>query len=409
MSAPGAVGTDPGPASAAPAARRWAVRALVGLGLAIVVVGVLALSASFSNRTSGGALDLDAASPDGSRALGVLLARRVAVDEVTEPREALDVARGGDVTVLVTTPYQLAEQTLRDLAALPPSVRVVLVEPDRFILDELDLGVSTDYRYADDEAVPPGCALPEAVSAGDAEAAGARYEGPEEGVVACYDRGLLVLDRPGRAEFVLLSSAAPLTNDRLDDAGNAALALGLLTAHPRTLWLDPTSPEAAVASERSSLTDILPPWVLPATLLLAAAGVLAALWRARRLGPPVVEPLPVIVRSAETVEGRSRLYRRARARPAAHEALRAAALARILPTLGLGPTPAPRPLVEAVSDRSGRSLAEVHALLYGPAPVDDRGLVEVASALDALVADALDPDRSTARGGHPPRREGHSP
>ncbi len=128
------------------------------------------------------------------------------------------------------------------------------------------------------------------------------------------------------------------------------------------------------------------------------AGLLAALWQSRRLGPPVAEPLPVVVRSAETVEGRSRLYRRARASSDAYEALRAGALARLLPALGLGAEPDYRAVVEAVANRSGRPTAEVHAVLYGPPPSDDAGLVAAADLLDLVVQNSLDPTRvETAR------------
>jgi hypothetical protein len=65
---------------------------------------------------------------------------------------------------------------------------------------------------------------------------------------------------------------------------------------------------------------------------------------ARRLGPPVPEPLPVAVPAAETVTGRGRFYERADARGAALGALQAAARHRILPLLDLPPDAAERTL-----------------------------------------------------------------
>ena len=118
----------------------------------------------------------------------------------------------------------------------------------------------------------------------------------------------------------------------------------------------------------------------------AVAVLLLALWRARRLGPVVAEPLPVVVRAAETVEGRARLYRRAGARGTAAEALRAGvrrpAGARARPA---APRRSRRPWSTAVAgthrpDRAPRSAA----LLYGAAPADDAALVRLADDLDAL-------------------------
>jgi hypothetical protein len=128
-------------------------------------------------------------------------------------------------------------------------------------------------------------------------------------------------------------------------------------------------------------------------LQLLFAGLLVALWRGRRLGPPVVEPLPVVVRAAEAVEGRSRLYRRAQARDRAAEALRSGALARMVPRLGIdspaGGEPPSDAVVAAVAARSGRPDAAVHATLFGPPPTDDAGLVALADSLDSIVRETL--------------------
>jgi hypothetical protein len=52
--------------------------------------------------------------------------------------------------------------------------------------------------------------------------------------------------------------------------------------------------------------------------------------------------------------------------------------------LGLPAEPAPAALVDALASRAGRSAADVAALLYGAPATDERGLVALADALDAL-------------------------
>ena len=120
-------------------------------------------------------------------------------------------------------------------------------------------------------------------------------------------------------------------------------------------------------------------------LQLCLAVVLVALWRGRRVGPLVAEDLPVVVRASETVEGRGRLYRSRRARDRAAEALRTAALQRMLPRLGLGPDADPtarrrRPSPSA-SRRDPNALA---TRTVRSAPPTDAELVDLARQLDDI-------------------------
>jgi hypothetical protein len=234
----------------------------------------------------------------------------------------------------------------------------------------------------------PACGLAAAQVAGSALVGGRTYTG---GTTSCYG-GSLVVGQRGTTPVVALGSPTFLSNEHLDEDGNAALALGLLSgtgapggASTRVVWYQPAlDPQA----DPPGFFDLLPPavpWAV-AQLLLATAAV--ALWRGRRLGPVVEEPLPVIVPAAETVEGRARLYAAGRARQAAAEALRTGARARLGGMLQHGREPDPTGLVVAVAERAGRQPGEVGALLYGaagsPGPADDAALVRLADDIDRL-------------------------
>ena len=108
------------------------------------------------------------------------------------------------------------------------------------------------------------------------------------------------------------------------------------------------------------------------------------LWRGRRLGRLVAEPLPVVVRAVETTRGRARLYRRARARGRAARVLRAAAVRRLALRCGLPRTADPGEVAAVVAERTRRAAAEVLALLAGAEPADDPSLVRLARDIDAL-------------------------
>jgi hypothetical protein len=133
-----------------------------------------------------------------------------------------------------------------------------------------------------------------------------------------------------------------------------------------------------------SIGQLLPDWVGAAERWLLVVGLVLIGWRGRRLGRVVPEPLPVVVRSAETVEGRGQLYRAAGSRDTAAESLRGGAIDRLARRLGAGLRPTPEALAELVARRSTRPASDVHALLYGPPPADDDALVRLARDLDAL-------------------------
>jgi hypothetical protein len=346
-----------------------------------------------------GRLDPDNAGPEGARAVvhvladhGVRVVRRSGADDVLEAVRAV----GADATVVVARTDLLAHGSdatdggTAQLAAVldRTTASVVLVEALPALLADLDLQVGAT-PTASDAPRDPRCDDPVARRAGRAVLGSVSYESARA-TAACYptDDGAtyLVLPTRGGGTLTLLGSGALLTNDRLADEGDAALAAGVLGAHPTLVWWTPEPGSAAGQGERS-LTDLLPHqlgWVVGQLVVVL---LVVMLWRGRRLGRLVTDPLPVVVRSVETTLGRAALYRHARARGRAAQVLRAAAGRRIAVRCGL-PRTAPPPVVAAVAaERTRRSTADVAALLSGPAPTDDRALVTLARALDSLESD----------------------
>ncbi|MFI6980182.1 DUF4350 domain-containing protein [Embleya sp. NPDC050154] len=351
--------------------------------VALVLIVVSALVLLQGDRHEG-RLDPRSTGGQGSKALARLLGAEGV--QVSTVRSADEAARsvGPDTTLLLPFPNLLTEESLRTLAAAAPA-RTVLVRPGEDALAILAPGVHTA-RDAGRHTLQPGCALPAAERAGDADIGGGRYDTSLlPGATGCYPdagRPTLVLAPIGTGhDTVVLGSGSPLVNDRLDDRGNAALALNLLGAHPRLVWYLPGSGELPPAED--SLWDLLPSGWRWGAAQLAVAAVLLALWRARRLGPVVAEPLPVVVRAAETVEGRARLYQRGRARDTAAELLRAAAREQLARALGGNAGEAA--LIASITARTDHTSAHLHALLYGANPESDEALVTLSDELDALI------------------------
>ena len=304
--------------------------------LLIVLVGVAA--GYVKSREAHGRLDPRAYDPAGSRAIAELLRDQGVAVELTRTTDQA-VARADDQsTLLILRPSLLQKPQLAALADAGTE-RVVLVEPTEDSLAALVPGITVAGTAAVEER-EPACDLPAARRAGAAETGGVLLEaepGSDAELALCYSAGgdpSLVSSRTPEREVVVWGAADPLTNDRLDEDGNAALAMNLLGQERRLVWYLPTLGDA-LATEQKSPYALMPSWWKWGFLQVAIAVLLLGLWRVRRLGPVVVEPLPVVVRAAETVEGRARLYRRAHARDRAADVLRAAARERLAPMVGL--------------------------------------------------------------------------
>jgi hypothetical protein len=130
-------------------------------------------------------------------------------------------------------------------------------------------------------------------------------------------------------------------------------------------------------------------------LLLAL--VVFALVRGRRLGKPTMENIPSPVPSGELVHAVARLYRSARARGSAGDALRRGARRRLRARLGLGPEPpatwpdgSPRTgdidegLSSTVAHLTGTPPDRVRWQLFGPGPATEEELIALGRELEEL-------------------------
>ncbi|MEU5437095.1 DUF4350 domain-containing protein [Streptomyces sp. NPDC020719] len=361
------------------------------LAAVILVTAGIALAAVRSGDQHG-RLDPRSADRYGSRAVAELLKNQGVSTRVVTTLDEATRAVGPDTTLLVTVPDLLTESQQRQLhaATAESGGRTLLLSPRSASLPVLAPGVHEE-GSASVSAREPACSLAPAVRAGSADTGGVRYSANGQGSDACYPADglptLLRMETPANGDTVLLGAPDILYNHRLDKQGNASLALQLLGSRPHLVWYLPSLGDvSATDGGDRSFFDLIPSGWLWATLQLALAAALAAVWRARRLGPLVTEQLPVAVRASEATEGRARLYRKANARDRAADALRSATRIRLAPLLGVPASAAHAPelLVPAVSARLPATERDLQVLLFGPAPADDAALVRLADELDAL-------------------------
>jgi hypothetical protein len=193
-----------------------------------------------------------------------------------------------------------------------------------------------------------------------------------------------------RPATYVVGADALFTNQRIDDADNAAVALRLLGQGGRLVWYVPDLRDVAVG-DTGSLAAQLPGGLAPALWLVAASVVATMLWRGRRLGPLVVEPLPVAVKAVESTQGRGRLYRRVRDRAHAAAILRSASTGRLAGRLRLPAGTDATRVAAAVAEATGADPRAVHEVLVTRPVTDDRTLTRLAADLAALEREVHNP------------------
>ncbi|MET9681337.1 DUF4350 domain-containing protein [Streptomyces coeruleorubidus] len=381
--------------SASPTARQvWTRARGIALALVLLVVGAIAIAVIRSDARHG-ELDPRSADPNGSRAVAELLADRGVDTRVVTTLDEAAAATAPDTTLLVAVPDLLSrsQQSRLHNAFAGSGGRTLLVAPGSASVERLAPGVTADPATSLDSTLSPDCDLPAARRAGTADTGGVRYTTTHLDADKCYtsERLATLLRVPaptGDGDTVVLGAPDILLNDRLDKQGNASLALQLLGSRPHLVWYLPSLSDTSAtgSDEERSFFDLLPSGWLWGTLQLFIAAALAALWRARRLGPLVAEKLPVAIRASETAEGRARLYRKADARDRAANALRSTTRTRLAPLTGVPVTQAhtPEVLLPALSARLHGDGQDLRTLLFGPPPSDDAALIALADQLDAL-------------------------
>ncbi|MFI9625020.1 DUF4350 domain-containing protein [Streptomyces sp. NPDC052042] len=379
-------------ASSAPRQVWSRVRGLLLALLVLIVAGVVL--AAMRSGDQHGRLDPRSADRYGSRAVAELLKERGVSVRVATTLDEATAGVGPDTTLLVTSPDALTPHQQDELRARTAHSggRTVLLAAGPPSVGTLVPGVRAK-SAGPTKTRTPQCSLLAARRAGAIEAGGFRYAAGGLATISCFPSdGLptLLLFEQGAGDTVLLGSSDLLHNARLADQGNASLALQLLGSRPHLVWYLPslidTEHNGGGEPGDRGFTDLIPRGWLWGTLQLAFAALLAAVWRARRLGPLVTERLPVAIRASEAAEGRARLYRRTNARGRAADSLRSATRLRIAALLGVSPRNAhsPTTLLPAVSARLGGDESRLRHLLFGPAPSDDTALVQLADQLDTL-------------------------
>lgn len=359
---------------------------VAALGLVILVA--VAVIMMLLDRTSDQPLDPQNPGQYGAQALATVLSEQgVHVHRVDTPDSLAKHSQGSDTTILISDPTLLSAQRLAQFGRSQlTSARIILIAPDPKLLAEA-FGI-TATATGSDSPVPAGagCALPWA-SGLQMPAHTVLYGNIEAGVESCFDTdsgaGAFQVDASNEHPLLLVvGSPDVLMNHTMKQGDNAAVGLRALGQTSQLVWYSGGYDAQSSAAKHPA---VFPRWVRPALWLIAAVTVLLMLWRGRRFGRLVPEPLPVIVHANETTTARGQLYRKARDTARTSTILRAATRGRLRRFLGLAPGTSTDEIVRQVAAHSGRSPQDVGALIVeNPQPITEAELNRLARELTDL-------------------------
>ena len=362
-------------------------RSLFWIGVVVLLAVIVLVTIAVAGGSSGGVrLSASNAAPAGARAVAEVLRQQgVRVVETSNLADTESAVSDRDNTTLFISDENRFLDDAQLNRAVSLAARVVFADAAYSELAAVapsvsQAGVVTGTLKAD-------CTVRSVQNAGSVTAGptGYRVTGDAPGATSCLGSGdgvysLVELDG---GSLTLLGATNALTNEHVVEAGNAALALSLLGHEPTLIWYLPSADDISSGAP-SDLGSLAPPWVLPLTALLGVVFVAAAVWRGRRLGPLVIENLPVTVRASETMLGRARLYEVSSSRLRALDALRIGTIGRLSTACGLGPTATVGEVTAAVAALVRAPLADISRLLVETVPASDRELVQLSDELHEL-------------------------
>lgn len=362
------------------AGRAWRFWVIAGVVAVLATLGSIIITGAVG--AAGKPLSPTDASPKGSKALAEVLRQHGVTVTSSDSMAATRAAVGSpnDTTIfLVDDGHYLAEEQLVELGRL--SSNLILMTPD---FDQLN-AIAPQVALAGTVSgvVRADCPLRPVTRAKTVTGTGSGFRviGNDPNAIQCLGSGddvysLVQIERSGTRVTVLGTTAA-FSNQFVTNEGNAAFALGLLGSTANLVWMLPTIDEAT----GPTAAELTPAWVSGVLALLIIATIAAGFWRGRRFGPLVVENLPVVVRSSETMHGRARLYEKSSSRLHALDSLRIGTVDRLGSLCGLPRAADVDEIIRTVAHVTRRPEPEIAQLLRDADPATEAELVRLSDAL----------------------------
>jgi hypothetical protein len=346
--------------------------------IGVVVIGIALIAGA--PRSDGIPLDPSSTGPLGTRGLVLLLQHEGETVRVSDA-----VPDDGVAVALVLEDNLSSDQRDGLEAWVNRGGTLVVTDP------QSPLAGAAAFQASEKGALTPGCALPSLSEVRTLDVPGAAlYEvpGPDTACFAESDAttgrraAFLVARAQGRGTVVALGGPNAFVNTRLDKGDNSVLAVGLL-APVRGRTVAVLRPPRA-GEGRKTLVDLISPHLKAGFLELLAAFVVVCLWRARRLGRPVLEQQLVELPGSELVVAVGNLLHQAGRRDDAGRLIRDELRRTIAERLSLGRDAPPEVVADVAAARTGVDRNRILDALADRPPVDEAALVTLAQSAEAI-------------------------
>ncbi len=378
------------------------------IGLLLVGAAVVAIAfAGQDDAAIGGFADPSGTGPEGLLAFNLFVQEAGGSTEIEVNNPGPDI----DVALLATPAYNDVfsavtgedDQTEQNYAPL-----LAWVEEGGLLVTSMDVpgGPFGGSAFIDDEdlLVPRGlCTLDSLAALSEVRPLAHAQVQAQPSDDFCFGEGgeaVVVSRQRGSGRIIRVASMGLFFNRALDDVDNAALAARLIRIdqEPRVAFL--VGPPAGlfgsgggpvdddgnpVGAGDEGLLDLVPTKVIALLVGLGGAFLLYALSRGRRLGAPVLEPVPIELPSSTYTEAVGRLYARTEnSAQRSAEILRADLRTDLARRVGMSSEASASELASALGSSADKgALIE---LLDGAAPANDSEFVELAAALSTTRA-----------------------
>ena len=305
---------------------RRETKAVIGIGVVLgAVIAITVVLDALVPSPGGPRSSSFATAPDGVAAWADL-ARRSGLEVRTLRERWSDDTAPSEGTVVLLDPDELTRGQARALRRFAEGGGRVVAggsAPGPWI-DELAGGL--EWREGGDETARVLVPAPETGAASALRTAAVGHwerAGNALPVAAGGDGAIVLVRAAGQGRIALVADPSPLQNRLLDDADNAALALGLAGRGPVTFV------ESVHGYGTATGLAALPARFGWALILLALSGLLLIAARWRRLGPPEPPEEPLFPPRRAYVDALAATVARSRDRSAAVESVREAARERL--------------------------------------------------------------------------------